>query len=215
MKKNALLVTTMSKKSKGLIIIFIVFALVIVSMGYVVYSIIGVERVERRQSYEYNLHVIPDENGNYTLYVPILINEDESISELTEGLHITSGNATNEIIDTEHGWALKIEGEGEVVFESSTKEQISYPYLSMLNETIDRRETLGEVDFWIFCNRPNGSGNITLSVHLETQSERDWYNGLGMHKWSSGNTREEEIEEVTLTSGWQKVPGYISVEVSN
>jgi hypothetical protein len=184
-------------------------------MGYFVYSIIGVERVERSQSYEYKMHVIPDENGNYTLYVPIVISEDESVSKLTEDLQITKGVATYEIIDTEHGWALKIEGHEEVIIESSTKEQMSFPYLSMLNETIDRSETTGGVDFWIFYDKSIGSGNITLSVQLSTQSERDWYNGLGMRKWSSGTTREEKIEEVTLTQGWQKVSGYISVEVSN
>jgi len=174
-----------------------------------------VERVERSQSYEYNLHVIPDENRDFTLYVPIVINEDESVSELTEDLHITKGNANYEIINTEHGWALKIEGHEEVIFGSSTKERIIFPYLSMLNETIDRRDALGEVDFWVFCDRPNGNGNITLSVQLSTQSERNWYNGLGMHKWSSGSAREEEIEDVTLTSGWQKSPGYISMELSD
>lgn len=205
----------MSKKEKGFIIIIIVFAFVIVLMGYVAYSIIGVERLERSQSYEYNLHVIPDGNGNYTLYVPIVVNEDESISLLTENLHITSGGATYEIIDTEHGKALRIEGDEGITFEASTNERISFPYLSMLNESIDRMETIGEVDFWIFCDNSNDSGNITISVHLETQSEREWYNGLGMRKSSSGTIREEEIDEVTLTSGWQKVPGYISVEVSN
>jgi hypothetical protein len=205
----------MQNKGKAFIIVIIVLAIIIVAMGYVVYSIIGVERVERSQSYEYVLHVIPDENGNFTLYVPIVINEDESISELTEDLHITKGDTNYEIIDTEHGRALKIEGDEEVIIESSTKEQITFPYLSMLNETIDRRETLGDVDFWVFCDKTNVPGDITLSVQLSTQSERDWYNGLGMHKWSSGSAREEEIEEVTLTSGWQKVPGYLMVEVSN
>jgi hypothetical protein len=203
----------MENKSKGLVIALIALAFVLA--GYFVYSIIGVERVERSQSYEYKMHVIPDGNGNYTLYVPIIINEDESVSELTEDMHITKGDATYEIIDTEHGLALKIEGNEEVIIESSTKEQIPFPYLSMLNETIDRSETTGGVDFWVFYDKSNGSGNITLSVQLSTQSERDWYNGLGMRKWSSGTAREEKINEITLTQGWQKVPGYISVEVSN
>lgn len=203
----------MANKSKGLVIVIIALAFVLA--GYFVYSIIGVERVERSQSYEYKLQIIPEEIGNYTVYIPIIINEEETISELAENLHIVNGNATHDIINTEHGLALRVMGEAEVVIESSTPEQIPFPYLSMLNETIDRSKTTGQVDFWVFCDKKNGSGNITISVQLSTQSERDWYNGLGMHKWSSRTTREEKIDEVTIIPGWQKVPGYISVEVSN
>ncbi|UCE36336.1 MAG: hypothetical protein JSW00_12480 [Thermoplasmata archaeon] len=205
----------MEKERKVLIIVLIAFAIVIASIGYFVYLIIEVETVERSQSYEYKLEIIPDETGEYTVYVPIVINEDKSISELMDDLHITKGDATYEIIETEHGWALKIVSNTEVSIESSIDEPISFPYLSMLNESIERKEAHSEVNFWVFYDKLEGEGNITLSVHLSTDSERVWYNGLGLEKWSSGTHREEKIDEVTVTSGWQKVPGYISIEVSN
>ncbi len=203
----------MSKKSKGLIIISI--ALIFVLMGYLVYSIIGVERVENGQSYEYKLLITPKDVENYTLYVPIAINEDGSVSELMDDLHITKGNASYEIIETEYGKVLKIVANGEVNFESSGKRRIPMPHLSMLNVTEEGEQASGDVEFWVYCDKPIDSDNITLTLHLSAEVWRDWYNGLGMHKWYSYTEREEQIEDVAITQGWQKVHGYILMELGN
>ncbi|UCE73789.1 MAG: hypothetical protein JSV56_12300 [Methanomassiliicoccales archaeon] len=206
----------MQKEIKALIIGLIVVFIVIASIGGFIYLIIVAETVERGQSSEYKLEIITNDTANYILHVPLAVNDDESVSELMDDLHITEGKATHETIQTEHGMALKIEANESVCLMASETKQILRPHLSMLNDTSeDGAPDYSNLEFWLYCDKSVDSTNITLSIHLTIESWRDWYNGLGMHKWYSSSTREEQIKDVTVTSGWQKVPGYILMELAN
>lgn len=206
----------MQKESKVVIKVLVAFIIVLVLIMYLVYQLIVIETEEDGQSYEYEMQIVPEEKGNYTLYVPVIINEDGSVSELMQDINIIKGNATYEIIDTEHGKALKIVTDEEVRIKSSGQKRILWPYLSMLNATKeDRVQENGEVEFWVYCDKPVGSKNITLNIYFSAEVWSDTYNGLGMQKLNSGNFKDEQIEDVTVVTGWQKVPGYILKELAN
>ncbi len=67
-----------------------------------------------RRSYEVSI----DSEGNYTVYIPIVVNET-GISYLMDNLTIIEGNCTYRIENTTYGLALNITGRGHVTLESS------------------------------------------------------------------------------------------------
>ena len=206
----------MQKESKIVIKVLVAFIIVLMLIMYLAYQLIVIETEEEGQSYEYEVQILPEEKGNYTLYVPVIVNEDGSVSELMQDINIIKGNATYEIIDTEHGKALKIVADEEVRIKSSGQKRILWPYLSMLNATKEERiQENGEVEFWVYCDKPAGSKNITLNIYFSAGVWSDTYNGLGMQRSNSAHFKDEQIEDVTVVTGWQKVPGYIFKELAN
>jgi hypothetical protein len=203
----------MERKKAILAIALIIIGMVALSIGYASYKLTTVVREEESQSYEYQLHITGDNNHNYTVYVPVLINETGSASEIAEDLQITNGSATYEIIETEYGTALKVVSNQDVSIELMGDRMISGPRLSLLNRSLgDPSRPYGPVEFWIFCDKPSGSGSIVINVNLEVVVSKETYNEFDTKTESSYSQWAEQIRDITVTNGWQTVQGLISIE---
>jgi hypothetical protein len=206
----------MERKKAILAIAIIMIVMVAIFIGYASYKLMKVARVEESQSYEYQLHITGDNNHNYTVYVPVLIDETGSTLEIAQDLEITNGSATYEIIETEYGTALKVESNQDVSIELMGDRIIPGPRLSLFNGSLEEQSVAyGSVEFWIFCDKPTGSDFIVIDISLAVEISKETYNGFDAKTESSYKQWAEQIRDVRVTNGWQTVEGLISIETED
>ena len=113
--------------------------------------------------YKYIIEINAYNHDHYFLIVPILVNEvDGNISDAMNKL-IIEGKATCNLIETEYGKALSINGNGDVKIKSKGNEKIAFAWLNLINNT-DNNKISDEINYLIYCNLINGSGPINIYV---------------------------------------------------
>ena len=145
--------------------------------------------------YKYQIIIQTNENNNYSLCTPILIETDsEEISEVMSYLNV-KGNANTEIIDTKNGQCLIINGTGNIEIESKGNKNVPYAWLNMYNESYGDDKHYGE--YWI--NYESFSGN-KMSIYIYT-----WVNHVENKYSGQGYCCLINIESLSL--GWNQYKG--------
>jgi hypothetical protein len=202
-----------------IILICISISLIILSLVFI-YSEKGTETIND----EYKVTILSNGlNETYVVYVPIVINKNDEVAKIMENLKIIDGNGNFEIIETEYGKTLKIEGNQNlslIAKYGKTKNYVDHPGsayrekyycwglgLSMYDNVsvpdfieIDQR-TAKIADLWIYVELQNhyfnnNSINITLELNRDHLYERET---------SSGGKVVDKINIITSKQGWQQV----------
>ncbi len=156
--------------------------------------------MERYASTSTNIYLSPGKQS-ITVYVPVLLDEKGNILDMYKNPQIV-GDARAEIIETNHGKALKITGSGEMDIVNSQNH-------GMLSKTSEATEKFYNGFMLSMSNTTNfgnirGSQTVSASVYSENDiREFNFYvmldNGLG--RTMSIHTEKPE----KLVKGWQDV----------
>ena len=137
----------------------------------------------------------------------ILCENNGSLSIIMNNLTV-SGKATYEIIQTNHGKGLKINGNDNVLIESKGNEDVPNAKLNMLDDSDNDGSVADEYDYvnyWIYVNSTNISKIKSIEVRSIIDHSSSRYGGIEIYCFFKINKIEN--------SGWFKVEG-ISEEVA-
>jgi hypothetical protein len=134
-----------------------------------------------RRDYKYEFEIITTIDNEYILYIPIPVEKNGESSSIISKLKVIKGKVKTEIIDTEHGKALKIDGKGNASFKSVGKDfstlfilgDSDIHYLSMQNNS----ENLRGKEYWIYYN---STANKDLSIQFNYDCSDD---GVSWGMW--------------------------------
>jgi hypothetical protein len=210
-------VVKMKRKVKWIITIVVV-AIVIASAYYVLYHYLPNVRRERRWTYlRYSVEINVNETFDYTVYVPLLINENGIVLNMIHEPQILDGVIAYEVLETEHGKALKIVGRGDVAFctelnsdgdfslitEGEGQEGILHASLSMWNGSCVADEWR---ELWTYSDIPSNMSNMTVHVSLTMVYHTQTVNGFGkVIRIHSPGLYITDYLKYNVTNGWQKV----------
>jgi hypothetical protein len=211
----------MKRKTK-VIITIVVVAIVVVSAYYVLYHYLPNVRREREWTYlRYGVEINVNETFDYTVYVPIPINEDGIVFNMIYTPQILDGVTAYEVFETEHGKALKIVGRGNVTFctelnsdgnvsfiaEGEGQEGILHASLSMWNGSfVDdgwREDEWREL--WTYSDIPPNISNMTVHVSLDIIHSTQTVDGFGKVIKSYSTVNAQDYLKYNVSNGWQKV----------
>jgi hypothetical protein len=153
-------------------------------------------------SHQYSLEIDVNQTGKFIIYTPLPLSwstteaHEKEVSEVINKLKIINGNVNFSVIETEYGYALKIEGNGDLNIEGSSdvestvmKNPLS---LSLTNYTFEDNNR----KYWIFADFENYNQNISISIDFHLK----------------GNKQFEEIKiKGNLINGWQQIDGEYSL----
>jgi hypothetical protein len=120
------------------------------------------EEPESNYCYKYHINITTIEDTIYEVLVPILITpivaeNDDNVSVIMDRIEIV-GNGTTKIVQTDHGKALKINGQGSLQIIAKGNESLSDARFNMVidsdNDGLTADES-GDVQYWIFINCSN------------------------------------------------------------
>jgi len=174
----------------SIIIIFIVFSL----FGFFWRS----ERVE--YSFDYVVDIQYENVGESTLYVPFPMDDINYSDDFFKNLTSSSQGIDWAIEDTEHGVALKLNGNNSTTITSSGQMRTSADYLSMCNNT----ESALHGDFWVY---KTGNSNVSVCISFSVITRYIESNAFGIQTWTHGGGPTTIITTIQLEDGWQLVEG--------
>ncbi len=161
--------------------------------------------------YTYKLILDNSEENNFTLYVPIPILENGSIFKAMNNIYILHGNVTIEFIETIHGKALNITGQGNFKLEAklngSTKIELSMGVENYTTKDTSNRE------YWLYYNNIEQSKSEISNIKIISYSNNWVENNQGI-KIKMGASFNSTIEG-DLIQGWQKIGGIYNVIYSD
>lgn len=153
--------------------------------------------------YKYHVEISSLNYINYTLYLPIPIHEDGSVSEMIDYLKIVKGNGKFEIIESNYGKALKLTGNGFIVLEINDSQILKMPnknnlpgiYLSLENKSSN------EIYYNLYGSFENNSEiNMKLIYHFSHQTGPRGAIGIDI------------IIIGRLNNGWNSIKGTKEIE---
>ncbi len=151
--------------------------------------------------YKYTVEINTDSPENYTIYVPILVNEDDGeISKAMNNLE-KSGKCSYEITNSRNGWAMMIEGIGNITLLSEGEKEIQYAWLSMYNASYGENKSFGE--YWIYSDH---KGNNSIDVWVYGYIDKG-------HSEFEGKSYVSYVRCQIKESGWQRYRGDHGVSV--
>ena len=152
-------------------------------------------------AYEFNIYINTSNWKNHTIIIPIPIHHQNNqvITEVIEGIEITSGNAEYQLEYTTYGVGLNISGKGNVTIHSSGIRD-SYSIDTLLSLMANPNPDSGE--YWVYTEY-NGS---TFDLELMYEFKQILSPG---HQWQGSvlsiENKEEVPQEITLAEGWNKI----------
>jgi hypothetical protein len=174
------------KKDWLLLLMVIIIVILVTAL-----SMISIFKDNSKYKYTlYQIDIIADESTNYTVYVPVPLNPDGSISPLYENLKCINGECNYSLIDTNYGKAIQIIGSGDIeimsILEltSSEYEQNRYSNLSMW---FDSNFEFGSIRLYSNISNPASA----ISVRLTHD-----------HSTANGAICADTIKAI-LKSGWR------------
>lgn len=200
----------MKKKLKVIIIVTITIILLITAWNVRFYK--------ESFSYVFKVEVIPNGDGNFTVYLPVPITKDGNVSPVVSDWVIK--NPDYEIIETMYGRALKISGNRSIVIEIKGNEKCDESFFSMRNKTpllMDEEMKLLPYpawDFYVGLNRSLDTKSVEIYACWDYRHKFGDYNvfGFRLGPLLAGETIcYSRIDGVVLTEdGWQVVEGMSS-----
>ena len=151
--------------------------------------------------YEYFVNITTKSDVSYEIIVPIMITpltaENNGNVSIIMNTLTTHGNASLEIIETQYGKGLKVNGNGNVLIESKGNENVPFAKLSMLNDSDNDGSVAdedGDVEYWVYIN----STNILEIVCIEV--------GGSVSHGTLSSTSFLRINEIE-NNGWMRIGG--------
>lgn len=165
-------------------------------------SVSGCMGLIGRTSFVYDVTVSPV-NGTATIYVPIAVDEDGSVSEVMDNLtiysypdNVPSSNASCKIIDTIHGKALEIVTDEPIKIKNKITQRGSNAELNITlwNETFEN--SIGSI--WIYMDGSSTAEDVSITFEA-------WYVQVFM---AYGNGVEITTSDgvAALKTGWNTRP---------
>jgi len=213
----------MNRKAQWIIAIIIAAIIVVASAYYILFDYLPNVRREREWTYLlYGVEIDVNETFDYTVYVPLPINENGIVFNMIYTPQILDGVASYEVLETEHGKALKIVCRGNVTFctelnsdgnvslitEGEGQEGILHASLSMWNGSfVDdgwREDEWREL--WTYSDIPPNISNMTVHVSLDIRHYTQTVDGFGkVIRTHSPGLYITDYLKYNVTNGWQKV----------
>lgn len=178
-----------------------------ISIIIFIFLIVGTSGCIGKTSVYYNLVITPT-NGTAIIYVPVAINEDGSMSDVMNNLRTISyrsrepnQNASYEIINTNHGKALKVVTKEQIEIQNDIVQRGQASFnITMWNKTFEART--GEV--WIYMDNSSTAEDVNIRFQLFYLNR-----GLviGQHVGTLITTKQH-ANDTSLKKGWNVYPIY-------
>ncbi len=128
-------------------------------------------KTEENNEYEYLAKIRTVSEDNYTIIVPIVVNQvDENISSIINDLDIL-GNGNYKIEHTEYGIGLNISARGNVTIEAKGNNFVEYGILSLKFDSDGdgiTRDEGPDVEYWYyFTSKSNMSVNLEIKCRIK------------------------------------------------
>lgn len=191
--------------------IVVVVILLVAILSYVVIRRTGEDYDEgdlvlHDHTYQYTIS-IQNVTGPYEVIVPLVVVRSGEALKLMDFEDVAPGRC--ELVNTDHGWGLKVWGEepvhkslkGEVTgLRESELDDYGYPFLSMVDGDIELLRPWEEEEMSLWMS----SSCSTLKVHstVRFDSHREWINWYGKITWTSGSGSMLELSNTTAL-GWK------------
>ena len=121
--------------------------------------------------YSLNLEITPEINGTYLIYAPLFILKNGSISKINNEIHVISGSAELDIINTFYGTAISINSSEKVIIQMNGTKKPDFEmdrrgrpeiYLSLEQNNTRIWET-GPHNYWLYLNN-SILNNISIKI---------------------------------------------------
>ena len=180
---------------------------VIITITFI-FLIIGTSGCIVKTSAYYKLVISPT-NGTAIIYVPVAINEDGSMSDVMNNPKVISyrsrepnPNASYEIINTNHGKALKVVTKEQIEIQNGINQRGQANFnITMWNKTFEART--GEV--WIYMDNSSTAEDVNIMFQL---SYSNTVFVIAQHAGTSITTEQYANDRTSLKKGWNVYPIY-------
>ena len=181
-----------------------VIVVIIIVISGIMFGIAG---ENRNYEYYYLIELSPNDLSEYELYFPMALNAGNQPHEIMDDLNVEGKNANTQIIDTEHGKALRVFGTGDIhiygdVVGGKTTfygDPLEYPpifHLSMYSHS-----NTGVDYHWIYYNNSKRFAvDITISATIKQSESEGRIISMPWIESSQGSISDNEYTQ--LETGW-------------
>ncbi len=121
-------------------------------------------------SFHYRVDIKTNQSSEYEIYIPVLITpilaeNDDNISEIMNKITI-NGIAKCNIINSDYGKALSINGTGTISINANGDENLPLARFNLLYDSDNdglTNDERGDVKYWIYFNT---SSSVSLEIHF-------------------------------------------------
>lgn len=161
---------------------------------------------EKYYSYSYDIRITPNQNNNYSVIIPVLLNKDGEVSNINDKLNFISGSGEFKIFDSEKGKAMQIESSSEITL-SAVKVKtngifdVVWNLLSLeQNTSYDGNDkfTNKNLNYWVKLENGTSFSSVNIEIIFKASLSKGTY-GYDSYSECKG--------EVNLKDEWQIING--------
>ena len=142
---------------------------------------------------KYTIIIEPSSSEEFLVYLPLLLNDENTTSDLNDLIDIKEGKGKFEIISTEYGRCLNISSSEKIILSLELSKKEDLPNLSL---SLKIEENTHSIKYYSYFILNNSIDNLNLNIKFD-------------YKPYEGALREkQEIQEKITDNGWQIIEGY-------